>query len=127
MRSEHEVGRRSVLKLLVAGGVTVAAVTTGVVPPGPVAAWAGRAAAPESDGIAALGRAYLRRHPHESHAPRLLRQLPEVRSAHAVRPQLPRLTSTIVADFDTGRVVNVDGWELARTEARAAAAIALGH
>ena len=77
--------------------------------------------------IAALGRAYLRRHPHESHAPRLLRQLPDVRSAHAVRPQLPRLTSTIVADFDTGRVVNVDGWELARTEARAAAAIALGH
>ena len=68
MRSEHEVGRRSVLKLLVAGGVTVAAVTTGVVPPGPVAAWAGRAAAPDSDGIAALGRAYLRRHPHESHA-----------------------------------------------------------
>jgi len=127
VRSEHEVGRRSVIKLLVAGGVTVAAVTTGVVPRGPLAAWAGRAAPPEPDGVAALGRAYLRRHPGESHATLLLRELRGVRSAHPVRPQLPRLTSTIVSDFDAGRVVNVDGWELARTEARAAAAIALGR
>ena len=115
------------IKLLVAGGVTVAAVTTGVVPRGPLAAWAGRAAPSQPDGIAALGRAYLRRHPGESHATLLLRELPGVRSAHPVRPQLPRLTNTIVSDFDAGRVVNVDGWELAGTEARAAAAIALGR
>ena len=127
VQAEREIGRRSVIKLLVAGGVTAAAVGTGVVPPGPVVAWAGRAARPEPDGVAALGRVYLRRHPAEAHPTRLLRQLPAVRSAHPVRPQLPRLTSTIVADFDTGRVVNVDGWELARSEARAAAAIALGR
>ena len=77
--------------------------------------------------MAALGRAYLRRHPRESRAALLLRELPGMRSTHAVRPQLPGLTSTIVDDFDAGRVVNVDGWELARTEARAAAAIALGR
>src|SRR5262249_6233608 len=63
VRAEREIGRRSVIKLLVAGGVTAAAVSTGVVPPGPVVAWAGRAARPEPDGVTALGRVYLRRHP----------------------------------------------------------------
>ncbi len=116
------------VKLLAAGGVTAAAVGTGLVRPDRVAAWTDRAAAAGPDGIAQLGRAYLRRHPEESDAGRLVRQLPGVRATtRAVRPQLPGLASTIVDDFDAGRVVNVDGWELARTEARAAAAIALGR
>jgi hypothetical protein len=32
----------------------------------------------------------------------------------------------VVADFTAGRVVSVEGWQLSRTEARAAAAVALG-
>ena len=39
---------------------------------------------------------------------------------------MPTLVPSITQDFETGRVITVQGWQLSRTEARAAAAVALG-
>jgi hypothetical protein len=125
--SEHLVGRRTFVGLVAAGWAAVAAGAEGLLRPGRAAAATGRAAAGRPDGVVVLGRTYLRQHPKESDADFLVRHLPGVDPAEPVRPQLPQLASTVAQDFGAGRVVSVDGWELAQTEARGAGAVASGR
>lgn len=81
---------------------------------------------------AAVGRAYLRSAPHERN-PHLL-----VQAIAASRPELRRnlaasdvprlrawLSQALREDFEQGRLVEVDGWILAETEARLCALAAL--
>lgn len=96
-----------------------------VVDPARAGAVTTRAKAPV-DGVVRLGNAYLRSHPDEADKKFLLAHLPGIDTATAVRPQLPALASAFTRDFEAGRVVSVQGWQLSRTEGRAAAAVALG-
>ena len=73
-----------------------------------------------------MGQDYLRRYPSEADKTRLVQQLPGVDPGRPLLAQFSTLQSRFVEDFTAGRVVGVDGWVLAVTEARAAAAIALG-
>ena len=78
------------------------------------------------DGVSVLGAAYLKAYPHEADTTFLVARLPGVDPTRRVRHQLPALAPAITADFVAGRVVTVQGWQLSRTEARAAAAVTLG-
>ena len=130
MRSEHQVGRRSFVALLAAGGIAGVAYTRDLVQPGRAAAAIPRRAASASapdDGVVVLGRAYLHDHPDESNADFLVGHLPGVNAHQKVRPQLPALAPAFTRDYLAGRVVTVQGWQLSRAEARAAAAVALGR
>lgn len=79
-----------------------------------------RGAIPEVPaGLVAIGTRYRELHPDDD--------------IHAVAPEssdgdpvsvLAQLSEQVRADFDAGDVVDVDGWVLARTEARAAAVLA---
>lgn len=121
--------RRTFLALLAAGTVS-GAVLPGLA--GPTTSSAGastptaHAASSGVDGIVRLGRRYLRDHPDERDAATLRSLLPGLDPAQPVRPQLPDLAPAAVSDFGAGHVVDVDGWYLALTEARASAAVALG-
>jgi hypothetical protein len=121
--------RRTFLALLALGTVSGAVLPDLV---GPVASAAGtptaarRAAERGVDGVTRLGRSYLRDHADERDAATLRSMLPGIDPARPVLPQLPDLVSAVVDDFGAGRVVDVDGWHLAVTEARASAAVALG-
>ena len=84
------------------------------------------AAAKGPDGVVRLGKAYLRAYPREADTEFLLTRLPGIDPTQRVRPQMPTLVPAITQDFETGRVITVQGWQLSRTEARAAAAVALG-
>ena len=96
-----------------------------VVDPSLAGAATGRAKAP-ADGVVTLGNAYLRSHPDEADKKFLLAHLPGIDASAPVRPQLPALALAITKDFEAGRVVSLQGWQLSRTEGRAAAAVALG-
>ncbi len=121
--------RRTFLALLAAGTVSGAAWSglADVVAPGAEATAAtSTTTSAGADGVVRLGRSYLRDHPEEADAAQLRSSLPGLDPAQPVRPQLPALAPTSVGDFEAGRVVFVDGWHLALTEARASAAVALG-
>lgn len=66
-------------------------------------------------GLAIIGVRYRELHPDDDPVA-ALGDLPDV-------DQLGRLAERVTADFAAGDVVDVDGWILARTEARAAAAL----
>ena len=73
-----------------------------------------------TSGVIAIGEAYMSVEPTEADLGALLAALPApdgdvVAAARAM----------IKADFSTGNVVSIDGWVLARSEARAAAVLAL--
>jgi hypothetical protein len=127
--SEHHLGRRSFVQLLVAGGTACVAAAHYLVRPGSASAApaTAEAKAARPDGVVVLGRAYLRDHPDDDDADALVRQLPDIDAARKVRPQLPALTPAADQDFGAGRVVSVQGWQLSQTEARAAAAVARGR
>jgi hypothetical protein len=77
-----------------------------------------------------LGRAYLADRPEEVDPARLLRELAHLQregGGATGRPDDLRqaVAAACTADFAQGRVVRVDGWILARTEARACALVAL--
>jgi hypothetical protein len=76
--------------------------------------------------LAALGKDYLAAHPREANKAWLLAQLPGVDATAPVADQLATLLPEIAADFAADRVVAVDGWVIARSDARAVGAIALG-
>ena len=126
MGSEHHVGRRTFLGFLAAGGAAGIAVARGLVRPAAADA-ATAAAAAKADGVVVLGRAYLDDHPGENDPNFLVRHLPGVDPKRAVRTQLPALDPAVARDLRTGNVVSVQGWQLSRTEARAAAAVARGR
>jgi hypothetical protein len=125
LEREQPVGRRTFVGLLAAAGAAGIGIARGSGHSAFAAAPA-RAATPP-DGLVLLGRAYLHDHPSESNADRLVRKLPGVDARRKVRPQLGTLAAAIADDFHAGRVVTVQGWQLALTEARAAAAVALGR
>jgi hypothetical protein len=123
--SEHHLGRRSFLGLLATaaaiGGTGVRELLD------PSAASATGVRAKTSDGVVALGRIYLDDHPSEDDADFLVRRLAGIDPGRPIRPQFPDLAPAVAADFEAGRVVSVDGWQLSRTAARAAAAVAKGR
>ena len=130
MGSEHHLGRRSFVQLLVAGGTACVVAAQDLVRPGRASAASPVTAAAKTatpDGVVVLGRAYLRDHPGDGDADDLVRELPGIDPARKVRPQLPALTPAADQDFGAGRVVSVQGWQLSQTEARAAAAVARGR
>jgi len=121
--------RRTFLALLAAGTVSGAAwsgLADVIAPVADGAAVASTGASGRDDGVVRLGRRYLHDHPEESDAAQLRSLLPGLDATQPVRPQLPALAPASVGDFEAGRVVFVDGWHLAVTEARASAAVALG-
>jgi hypothetical protein len=136
--SEHRVPRRTFVGLLAAGGAVAVATVHELLHPtgaGADAEPASRRAAEgstatqsgsASDGVVVLGRAYLQDYPKEADRKYLLAHLPGIDTSRDVRTQLPALQPAVTADFTAGRVVSVQGWQLSRTEARAAAAVALG-
>jgi hypothetical protein len=130
--SEHRFGRRTFVGLLAAGGVAGASLANdflrsdaraGAATAGPGAAAGSGSGA---DGVVVLGKAYLRVHPRESDTDFLLARLPGIDRKQPLRPQMPALVPSFTRDYRAGRVVTVQGWQLSRTEARAAAAVALG-
>jgi hypothetical protein len=123
--TEYRVGRRTFVGLLAAGGVAGAALANDVLR-GASRAGAANAAATPLDGVVVLGKAYLRAYPREADTKFLLARLPGIDSKQRVRPQMPALVPAFTEDFASGHVVTVQGWQLSRTEARAAAAVALG-
>ena len=78
------------------------------------------------DGIVQLGRVYLREHPENATVERLRSLTTGLDPTKPVRGQLPAIAEAGTAEFATGSTVVVQGWLLARSEACAAAAIALG-
>lgn len=112
-------------------GGAAAAVALGV--PGDLTwgsgAWGGTAAgvATPRDPLTRLGRAYLALTPDEDSVDTLFDRVPGLDRQQPVVAQLPALQSTVTADFARQRTVSIDGWCLARTEARVAALHALGR
>jgi hypothetical protein len=83
---------------------------------------------PMRSSSARIGRSYLDERPGEASSSKLLRDLARrVRAADAAAEPNPSLglTRAIRADFDRGELVNVGGWLLSVTEARALALISL--
>ena len=77
------------------------------------------------DPVLAAGRAFLRAHPEEAQREALAGALGIEAGARDVRAVLGRIGDAVRADFGAGRIVAVDGWRLALTEARAAALVFL--
>jgi hypothetical protein len=79
------------------------------------------------EGVALVGEAYLRDHPDEADESVLRGHLPELESteATALLAELSELQPRCQAEFEADDVVLVDGWILARSEARGAALVAL--
>jgi hypothetical protein len=119
--AQYRVGRRAFLRGVATVSVAGVALGREIVS----AANPAEAATP-ADGVVKLGRSYLKLHPDESNRGFLLAQLPGIDARRPVRAQLPSLASAFADDFAAARVVTVQGWQLSRTEARAAAAVALG-
>lgn len=116
------LGRRALLALLAGAGLGLAAGCS----TGPEAGSAGPEAGPDPvacpspgpavpDGVRVVGRRYRAIHPDDELDLAIdLASLPDDAAVAA-------LGDAVAADFAAGRIVVVDGWVLARTEARAAA------
>ena len=72
---------------------------------------------------AIVGQVYLQQHPEEANVETLLAGIDAAHLPPAERA--PLTDRRIRADFAAGRVVTIDGWILARTEARLCALAAL--
>lgn len=122
--------RRTFLALLGVGTVSATALAglaeAMTIPAGATGPAVRRAVATDKDGVVRLGQSYLAGHPDEADPTKLRSLLPGLDAAQPVRPQLPAMVAPSIADFEAGRIVFVDGWHLALTEARASAAVALG-
>jgi hypothetical protein len=126
MSDERSIGRRA----FVVGGLGLVAAGAGA-----VAVQRGRlddtvdpsVIAHRADGLAALGTAYLATYPGDLDLDGLFDAVPPLAGATSrgdVRAALPAVAEAARRDFAEGRVVVVDNWRLARTEARAAALLA---
>lgn len=73
-----------------------------------------------TNGVIAVGRAYLQQEPSEADLDTLLRALPALDGDVVTAAR-----GLITADFKTRNIVTIDGWVLARSEARAAAVLTL--
>lgn len=147
---DPRISRRSAMRALLLGGAATVAITGGYVV---LTARDDRDRAdddtPESDGpttttvalrsevdlgltpaersLVAVGRRYLEAHPDEASVAFLLRALPQLGADIPSDPAtgLGGLRDQVTEDFAAGDIVSVDGWSLARTEARAAALYAI--
>jgi hypothetical protein len=79
------------------------------------------------DALVAVGGRYLEDHPDEADQATLLAALPALEGEVPERPgrALGVLAEQVAADHEAGETVSLDGWELSRTECRAAALYAL--
>lgn len=128
--------RRTVLKGLAAGGAVVVggglvarqvldeedpALPTTTAPPPP------EPRSTMGDALVAVGARYLEDEPQEADQAFLLDQLPalEGRVPERPGPMLGVLAPQAVSDHTTGDLVELDGWVVSVTEARAAALYAL--
>lgn len=78
----------------------------------------------DTEGARLLGRLYLRDHPDESDASALLNLLNVAAPLDATALR-HRIAEQRMADFRSGHLISIEGWLLARTEARACALAAL--
>lgn len=128
--------RRTVLRGLAAGGAVVVGgglVARQVLDDGEVVAPTTTAAPPPEprstmgDALVAVGTRYLTDEPQEADEAFLLDQLPALEGTVPERPgpMLGVLAPQAVADHTAGEMVELDGWILSVTEARAAALYAL--
>ncbi len=138
MKLGASLGRRSVLRLIaIAGGLSLGS----FIPLGnpPAAAKENVVALSETlDGlfrnpqsVRALGHAYLERFPQQGRPEQWLSALCAARSAHMStlcqcgREELRAwVDKAIREDFAAGRMVDLDGWQLAETEATLCAVVA---
>lgn len=120
------VSRRAVLGAI--GGAVVGVSTAGVV------AWdrwwstgGGHVIPPDANGIARIGHAYLAGVPDEADRDRLRDLLAEAGAPglEGGEEELARLEPVVRAEARDDELVIVDGWVLARSEARAAGLVAL--
>jgi len=128
--------RRTVLKGLAAGGAVVVGgglIARQVLDDGEAAAPTTTALAPSEprstmgDALVAVGARYLEDEPQEADQAFLLERLPALEGTVPDRPgpMLGVLAPQAVADHTAGNLVELDGWILSVTEARAAALYAL--
>ncbi len=128
--------RRTVLKGLAAGGAVVVGgglIARQVLDDGEAAAPTTTAPPPSEprstmgDALVAVGARYLEDEPQEADQAFLLDQLPALEGTVPERPgpMLSVLAPQAVADHSAGDLVELDGWILSVTEARAAALYAL--
>ena len=128
--------RRTVLKGLAAGGAVVVGgglIARQVLDDGEAAAPTTTAPPPAEprstmgDALVAVGARYLEDEPQEADQAFLLDQLPALEGTVPERPgpMLGVLAPQAVADHTAGELVELDGWILSVTEARAAALYAL--
>jgi hypothetical protein len=75
--------------------------------------------------IAALGRRYLDVHPEDADREALRRAL-GLDPADSEANRLARIDAALCHDLETGDIVDLEGWQLTRTECRLYAALALG-
>lgn len=128
--------RRTVLKGLAAGGAVVVGgglIARQVLDDGEAPAPTTTAPPPSEprstmgDALVAVGARYLEDQPQEADQAFLLDQLPALEGTVPERPgpMLGVLAPQAVADHTAGELVELDGWILSVTEARAAALYAL--
>jgi len=76
-------------------------------------------------GVLRIGRRYLEAVPEEADLGVLLALLPNGTNPERLAGGLSDLAPAVAEDFERGRVVLLTGWLVSRTEARAAAVLAL--
>lgn len=114
-----DLNRRSVLAWLAGGTVALAGASFYGL------ARASAAAGTGTQGIVRVGRRYVATVPEESELDLLLSLLPELKEGEELAEHLSSLKDRVAEDFADGKTLLLDGWLLSRTEARAAAVVAL--
>lgn len=77
----------------------------------------------DAQAAAQLGRAYLKLHPDEADSRQLLGLI--LKGTKRSTDLGAQVSSKVRADFASGRVVNLNDWQISETEARIFAAVAL--
>ena len=76
--------------------------------------------------IVRVGRSYLKKVPDEANREKLAALLPSLKGSKRLAARIRALRDRVARDFAENRIVLLEGWLLSRTEARAAALVALG-
>lgn len=80
---------------------------------------------PHQQSARSIGHWYLQQYPQEAHIDQLLAALPAALQTADVADLQRQLAQQIKADFTADQIVKVQGWLLARTEARLCALTAM--
>lgn len=81
--------------------------------------------APIPGALAVLGRRYLASHPEDADREALRRAL-GLDPSDSEATRIARIDAALRHDLETGDLVDLEGWQLTRTECRLYAALALG-